>query len=947
MGQAQSQSGEGNGCEGCFPAGIGYGIPGVGAPGVGVGIPGVGAPGVGVPGVGVPGVGVPGVGAPSIGVSPVGIPGPPVTGIYQQPVGVPSISIPSQLGIYQPGVPGVGVPSGVPGIGVPSGVPTVGVPSGVPGVGVPSGVPTVGVPSGVPIVGVPSGVPGVGVPSGVPTVGVGVGVGVGVPGGVPGIGVPSGVPTVGIPSGVLTVGVPSGVPGVGVPGVPGIAVPSGVPGVGVPGVPGIAVPSGVPSVGVPSVGIPSGVPGVGVPGVPGVGVPGGVPGVGLPGVVPGVGVPGGVPGVGLPVGVPGGIVGVGAPGGIAYQPGFYQQPGTGIPAQVGYTGGIYPYIGQDAYQALGYRAAGETQAESSVRQEDTETRAAASAQGKYGGGTAQTQVSGIYSGTGAFSAQAQTSDKDHGAQSQVVGGKEGATSTAQGQAGGGKTQSQVQLGSSSGATTAEAQSGGFSYGTNTQVQAGSQGGMADAQAKGQGSTSSQAQIGFTPYQKNSKTNGQKFPFHGGGSASAQSGAYSGQSQSHIQGSFQHGISYTGAAQAGSGQTSYRRTSSNYENFGGKLGLVQSGSRDGVPQNGGASISNGQQSGYQTFGSLSSSPSSSHTLSKQQAPDGGSTEQKVATLSGHSDQLKDYDDETTRQPDAYTGTEAESQPQHRQINNLGITRDGNGRVQQGGYRIQTHGARGNDTGHIGVPTQTQHIFIGPLNRHGAHIIQDSDDQDQYSPGDILQPGQTIHGTPEYTIPKGYRGRITSVAGPRKTAAQGGQSQTVILTPGVGNITYTGPSAGNYQPPVMSIPVSRQSVERNYDQSSQAGHVGSDNTQPRNGGQQPYSVRQNGGYFNQRNGRISRNGKHVRNGHSLNTYHHPTPDSFVTVTKSVTGQLDGGKSSNSTGKYTHTYYTKSSTCGYFTFSCNFVIGSNGRTKICKPNPPTNPDGTPCCC
>lgn len=212
---------------------------------------------------------------------------------------------------------------------------------------------------------------------------------------------------------------------------------------------------------------------------------------------------------------------------------------------------------------------------------------------------------------------------------------------------------------------------------------------------------------------------------------------------------------------------------------------------------------------------------------------------------------------------------------------------------------------------------------------------------------MQPGQTIHGTPEYTIPKGYRGRITSVAGPQKTSAQGGQSQTVVITPGVGNVTYTNLSAGRYQPPVMNIPVGQQAAEGGYEQNSQSGHVGSEDTQLQNGGQPSFPVRRNGSQFNQRNGRTSRNGNHIRNGHSLNTHHQPTPDSFVTVTKSVTGQLDNGKANNSTGKYTHTYYTKSSTCGYFTFSCNIVFGSNGRTKICRPNPQTKPDGTPCCC
>lgn len=68
----------------------------------------------------------------------------------------------------------------------------------------------------------------------------------------------------------------------------------------------------------------------------------------------------------------------------------------------------------------------------------------------------------------------------------------------------------------------------------------------------------------------------------------------------------------------------------------------------------------------------------------------------------------------------------------------------------------------------------------------------------------------------------------------------------------------------------------------------------------------------------------------------------PDSFVSVTKQVTGinednklQLPGIPGKN----FESTYYTKSSTCGYFTFTCNIVYGANGRSKICRPKPPTN--------
>lgn len=66
----------------------------------------------------------------------------------------------------------------------------------------------------------------------------------------------------------------------------------------------------------------------------------------------------------------------------------------------------------------------------------------------------------------------------------------------------------------------------------------------------------------------------------------------------------------------------------------------------------------------------------------------------------------------------------------------------------------------------------------------------------------------------------------------------------------------------------------------------------------------------------------------------------PDTYVTVTKSVSGSLDGTKSAQKDDKkFSSTYYTKSSTCGYFTFSCNVVYGSNGRSKICRPKAPIN--------
>lgn len=95
----------------------------------------------------------------------------------------------------------------------------------------------------------------------------------------------------------------------------------------------------------------------------------------------------------------------------------------------------------------------------------------------------QSQVSGTYSGSGSFSAQAGTSDSTKSSMTQVNGGKDGTTSSAQGTGGYGKSQTQVQLNSDSGSTTTGAQSSGWNHGTNSQVQASSRGGMADAQVK--------------------------------------------------------------------------------------------------------------------------------------------------------------------------------------------------------------------------------------------------------------------------------------------------------------------------------------------------------------------------------------------------------------------------------------------------------------------------------
>lgn len=60
----------------------------------------------------------------------------------------------------------------------------------------------------------------------------------------------------------------------------------------------------------------------------------------------------------------------------------------------------------------------------------------------------------------------------------------------------------------------------------------------------------------------------------------------------------------------------------------------------------------------------------------------------------------------------------------------------------------------------------------------------------------------------------------------------------------------------------------------------------------------------------------------------------PDSFVSITNSLSGNLNENDQDSGSGKYASTYFTKSSTCGHFTFSCNIVYGSEGRSRICRP-------------
>ncbi|XP_068972068.1 mucin-19-like isoform X3 [Bombus flavifrons] len=576
--------------------------------------------------------------------------------------------------------------------------------------------------------------------------------------------------------------------------------------------------------------------------------------------------------------------------GIRQYPGSIQYPSN--IRSITNTGEIPQYYQQPSNLLPVENDNSNSQASSSVKQTDSGTQASASAQGKFQQGTAQSQVTGTYSGSGSFSAQAGSTDINKSAQAEINGGKGGVVSNAQGVGGYGKSQTQVQLNSELGATTTGAQSSGWNHGTNSQVQASSKGGMADAQANGEGSTSSQAQIGFQPYLKtDEKIERYSKPFRGGGTASAQSGAYTGQSQSQLEGSFQYGITYTGAAQAGSGSgaaTSRKPFNFNltdselFKPFKPSYGpqIVQKNSSERIntaPDN--EYNQDKLQSGLQTSSSFQR-----RTFTK---PDDNS--RNITSKPDQSVEKSQLDDSVYDYEEEYNGEDYDMSSFQTSMNPK-ISKSYAAEQNNSNYQLQT-----------------LHVAAG--NQYDVHVKQDTN---AAQVGDVLQPGQSLQS--RYTIPPGFRGRVISVAGDKIITHGDGksQSQTVSLIPKEPSLTYENKS------PISEI----RSLKTNHERLIES-HAASKEKQKNTFPQIRY---QTSTEYPKYNSNV------------------PMKPSYYTITNSIAGKLDGR---NSPRKYEHRYYTKSSTCGYFTFSCNIVYGSNGRTKICKPKMPTYPDGTPMKC
>ncbi|XP_034941761.1 apomucin-like [Chelonus insularis] len=619
-------------------------------------------------------------------------------------------------------------------------------------------------------------------------------------------------------------------------------------------------------------------------------------------VIPGgqVGMPGTYPGGSMPTSgpqitsgaYPGRIVPSGGqtttpgtyPGGVIPPGGQQLVPGTYITSYPGYSTsnvpGTYPVL-TPGTSVPGHPGAistdddADSHAMSSVKQTDSGTHASASADGKFGSGVAQSQVRGVYTGSGSFAAQAGISDSNKGAQTQVAGGKEGAMSSAQGMGGKGKSQAQVELNSDSGATKTEAQSSGWNHGTSSQVQASVKGGMADAQANGEGSTSSQAQIGFQPYmESNEKEKVRSKPFRGGGTASAQSGAYRGQSQSQLEGSFQYGITYTGAAQAGSGSgAAASRKPFNFTNS--DSNLFKSFEKFGPSK-----ISENEEGS--TFPPELEDPVT-EKINPLKSSSSSSRKKIISKISSRvDDKSRESLDFESRNVEYADEDEDDENDEEEYAEEDDLMPPANGELE-----MKTSGSK-----HI------TSMHPGNSRRLDTHVEQIS--SSKLKEGSILEAGTSLPG---FTIPQGFRGKVTSISDRRDQENEKSQKHTVS------------PIFNHDRVQHSKIPEMR-SLNNEHDR------IGSHSSEWDNN---RYSTK-----FTGTNGKFK----------SMTVA--PVKTNYYTVTNSVAGKLGDARK-----KYEHRYYTKSSTCGYFTFSCDIVHGSNGRTKICKPKMPTYPDGTPMKC
>ncbi|KAL4717556.1 hypothetical protein ACJJTC_000705 [Scirpophaga incertulas] len=585
--------------------------------------------------------------------------------------------------------------------------------------------------------------------------------------------------------------------------------------------------------------------------------------------------------------------------------GYNQQPGSnsanGFSGQqlsgVNNENGGIPQNVVDSNSITNFIDEYNSEAQASVSQAINGTTAVASSKGGNEKGRAQTQVEGTYAGTGSFSANAEISDDNKAAQSHVSGDKKGASSSAEGRGRKNKSQASVKLGSETGSIITDSQSSGDMHSSNSQVQGSVKGGMADAQAKGPGSTSSQAQIGFTPYKKsdNKAHDSLKTPFEGAGTSSAQTSGRLGTSQSQLRGMFKYGITYNGAAQSGS-SLDKDAVFSNLLPFE-KINVFDENNKninvDITTENSSVIVSSTNYYDETTIINQESSTDNQileHSHSDHHKSDSQQNKTNKPLLEGNRRSFQpnyraDYEYGTDKEDnqqdyDVDDGFGTENGQEHNDYTNYD---DINRETEPTHQSLQTRNKKELEV-QQSTRGNTQHIILGSLNNHDAKIVQRNSEHPDESK--VYQPGERVPGMDGYSIPVGFTGSVKSVASKDKTYAVGSksspsQAQTVTLTSGTGKVKYV----------------------------------------------YPYS-------------------KNV-NAKDLRSLYNSKPDEnrYMSVSKSVTRDLDN--ENNIRRQYSHTYYTKSSSCGYFTFTCTIVSSSEGKKKVCKPKIPTNPDGSPMKC
>ncbi|KAJ8737212.1 hypothetical protein PYW07_000483 [Mythimna separata] len=411
-----------------------------------------------------------------------------------------------------------------------------------------------------------------------------------------------------------------------------------------------------------------------------------------------------------------------------------------------------------------------------------------------------------------------------------MGNKKSASSTAQGSGKNNKSQANVELGLETGSVVTGSQSEGVLHSSNSQVQGSVKGGMADAQARGPGSTSSQAQIGFTPYKEGDKSHdSQKTPFVGGGVASAQSSGRTGMSQSQLHGTFKYGITYNGAAQAGSSldkdavfpnrlpfekidvnDENNKNVNINEENYNitetieytTALPKTDQSTTELLYETEAVTETNNEE----PLNQPGDDPYDDHRHEDHHSPNDPSfpptrsppVESRRSfqpSYNGEGDYNEYPPDKDDTQPEDYDdgyGAEGTDPADNEQGYNTGyneFSRD-----------IETTHQNLNSPKRKGVEVRqttggnTQHILLGSLSDHDAEITQRNSERPDESR--IYQPGERVPGTGGYTIPIGFTGSVKSVASKEKTYVVGSkespsQAQTVSLTPGSGRVKYKYP------------------------------------------------------------------------------------------------------------------------------------------------------------